>query len=201
MSLFNKRAVRDAEAFESVVRPHLGPLYRLAYRLAGRREDAEDLVQDLLTKLYARREELDKVEHPRSWLMRVLYRLFIDQRRQRMRSPLHLVPDSQSGDTEMILERLVADDEPAAETERDDQQRALLAALAKLSEDHRRVLALHDIEGYTLEEMQEIIDCPIGTLKSRLHRARARLRELLVEDAARRMEPSASPVRHNVHSA
>jgi RNA polymerase sigma factor (sigma-70 family) len=203
MSPFSKRAVRDAEAFESVIRPHLGPLYRLAYRLAGRREDAEDLVQDLLTKLYARRNEFGEVEHLRSWLMRILYRLFIDQRRQRMRSPLNLVPDAPANDGESILDRLVADEEhePAAKTERDDRQRALLDAIAKLSEDHRRVLALHDIEGYTLEEMQEMIDCPIGTLKSRLHRARARLRELLEADAGSTMEPSASPLRHNVHSA
>jgi RNA polymerase sigma factor (sigma-70 family) len=201
MSPFSKRAVRDAEAFESVIRPHLGPLYRLAYRLSGRREDAEDLVQDLLTKLYARRNEFGKVEHLRSWLMRILYRLFIDQRRQRMRSPLHLVPDTPADEAESILDRLVAENEPAAETERDARQRALLDAIAKLSEDHRQVLALHDIEGYTLEEMQEIIDCPIGTLKSRLHRARARLRELLEADARERMEPSESPLRHNVHSA
>lgn len=202
MSFFSKRASRHAEAFETRLRPHLEPLYRLAYRLTGRREDAEDLVQDLLTKLYARREELEKVEHPRSWLMRVLYRLFIDQRRQRARSPLHLVPDGPSGDGESILERLAdSDGGPAAETERDDQQRLLLAAIARLSEDHRRVLALHDVEGYTLEEMQEMIDCPIGTLKSRLHRARARLRDLLAESSADDMEPSESPVRHNSHSA
>jgi RNA polymerase sigma-70 factor (ECF subfamily) len=201
MSPFSKRATRDAEAFEAVIRPHLGPLYRLAYRLSGRREDAEDLVQDLLTKLYARRDEFAKVEHPRSWLMRVLYRMFIDQRRQRMRSPLHLVPDTPSGDPESHLERLSTDDGPAMATERDDRQRILLDAVARLSEDHRRVLALHDIEGYTLEEMQEIIDCPIGTLKSRLHRARARLRELLEADGRNEMEPAASPLRHNVHSA
>lgn len=203
MSFFSKRANRHAEAFETRLRPHLEPLYRLAYRLTGRREDAEDLVQDLLTKLYARREELEKVEHPRSWLMRVLYRLFIDQRRQRARSPVHLVPDGPSGDGEPILERLAADSsqQPAAEAERDEQQRLLLAAIARLSEDHRRVLALHDVEGYTLEEMQEMIDCPIGTLKSRLHRARSRLRDLLAESATDDMEPSESSVRHNSHSA
>lgn len=191
-----------AAVFEALMRPHLRPLFRIAYRLTGRREDAEDLVQDLLTKLYARRQELDGIDNLRSWLMRVMYRQFIDNRRQHARSPLRLVVDTQSDDEQADpLARLAAEDDPQAHAEAAAREAVLLKAIERLSEDHQRVLALHDVEGYTLEEIQVMLDCPIGTLKSRLHRARARLRELLTAAESQAVEPSSGPARHIIHNA
>ncbi|MCC6302675.1 MAG: sigma-70 family RNA polymerase sigma factor [Gammaproteobacteria bacterium] len=171
----------EQSAFETLVRPHLKPLFRLAYRLTHSREEAEDLIQELLLKLYPRRHELMEVDRLRPWLARVMYRIFIDNRRRYSRSPVHLAvdcgTDAQGADP---IENLAgAGDNPELETEQNVLTRHLLQVIDRLSEDHRHVLGLHDIEGYTLEEMQVILDCPIGTLKSRLHRARARLRELL----------------------
>lgn len=168
-------------AFEHLVRPHLKPLFRLAYRLTRSREDAEDLIQELLLKLYPRRQKLTEVERLRPWLTRILYRLFIDNHRRYLRSPLHLAvdyaPEMQNSDPIDNLAGKGGD--PEQDTEQTVLIRHLLNAIDRLSEDHRLVLSLHDVEGYTLEEMEAILDCPIGTLKSRLHRARARLRELL----------------------
>jgi RNA polymerase sigma factor (sigma-70 family) len=171
----------EQSAFETLVRPHLTPLFRLAYRLTRSREDAEDLTQELLLKLYPRRHELMEVERLRPWLSRVMYRIFIDNHRRSSRSPVHLAVDYGSAEQNADpVDNLVSDgDDPEQETEQGVLTRHLLKVIDRLSEDHRHVLALHDIEGYTLEEMQVILDCPIGTLKSRLHRARARLRELL----------------------
>jgi RNA polymerase sigma factor (sigma-70 family) len=176
---------KKAAGFEALVRPHLKPLYRVAYRMTGRHEDAEDLIQELLTKLYPRREELIGVDRLRPWLIRVMYRLFIDNHRRQSRSPVHLAVDS-GADPEMAdpIDNIPAQDgDPETATDEATSTRLLLLAVDLLSEDHRSVLSLHDIEGYTLEEMQIMLDCPIGTLKSRLHRARARLRTLLDEVA------------------
>ncbi len=176
----SKRA--DQAHFERLLRPHLEQLYRLAYRFTGNAADAEDLIQDLLIKIYPRREELKKVEKLRPWLVRVLYNLFIDNQRRHNRSPVHLAVDNQpDGEGGSPLELVTASEatNPESVTLRHDHLNHLQAALDELSEDHRMVVTLHDIEGYTLEEMTEIVGCPIGTLKSRLHRARARLRELL----------------------
>jgi RNA polymerase sigma-70 factor (ECF subfamily) len=188
-----------AAAFEARVRPHLRALYRVAYRLTGRREDAEDLVQDLLAKLYGRRQELDGVEHLRPWLLRVMYRLFVDQHRQHARSPLHLISDPPPGEDggDALAQFAAPQGNPEADTEQAARNLVLLRAIERLSEDHQRVLALHDVEGYTLEEIQLMLDCPIGTLKSRLHRARARLRELLAEaETTTTVEPSTPLIRH-----
>jgi len=166
-------------AFEVLIRPHLQPLYRVAYRLTGRREDAEDLIQELLMKLYPRHREIEAIERLRPWLLRVMYCQFIDNHRRHSRSPLHLASDSTTTASDPLEYLAAADGDPEADAEQAAQNRELLTAIARLSEDHRIVLSLHDIEGYTLEEIQTTLDCPIGTLKSRLHRARARLRELL----------------------
>lgn len=178
----NKRADRgDAPAFDALVRPHLPSLYRVAYRFTGNREDAEDLIQELLTKLYPRREELSGIDRLRPWLTRVMYRIFIDNKRRHSRSPVHLaVSNGSDEDNPAPLDGIAGNEAtPEEHTEQAVTTRRLLAAVERLSEDHRNVLSLHDLEGYTLEEMQMILDCPVGTLKSRLHRARARLRELL----------------------
>lgn len=172
----------DQAHFERLLRPHLESLYRLAYRFTGNVTDAEDLVQDLLIKIYPRREELKKVEKLRPWLVRVMYNLFIDNQRRHGRSPVHLAVDNNSGDEGTgPLDLLTAGEatNPESVTERHSSLDYLQKALEQLSDDHRLVLTLHDVEGYTLEEMTVIVACPIGTLKSRLHRARARLREIL----------------------
>ncbi|HKJ70710.1 MAG TPA: RNA polymerase sigma factor [Gammaproteobacteria bacterium] len=167
--------------FEALVRPHVDHLYRMAFRFTGRREDAEDLVQELLVKLYPRREELAAVEQLRPWLTRVLYRQFVDDYRKRSRMQLvsggdeHGEPGADPG-----FDHLASED-PGPETGAGAgfARERLQQALGRLSREHRAVLVLHDVEGYTLVELSEILEVPTGTLKSRLHRARARLRELL----------------------
>ena len=167
--------------FENLIRPHLDSLYRLAYRFTGTTTDAEDLLQDLLVKIYPKVTELAEIDKLHPWLARVLYRMFIDNKRRYARSPIRLVSDDniiQDYDTTMdnIASHAPMPDE---ETESKIRNRQLKHAITCLNTDQRILLSFHDMEGYTLNELQAILDCPIGTLKSRLHRARARLRELL----------------------
>ena len=170
--LFSGRMARAAR-FERLVRPHLPRLYRLAFRFTGSRDDAEDLVQELCTRLLPRLSELERLESAGPWLARALYNLFVDGARRRSRSPVDAVealPDVASelpGPDELAVARLTAE--------------RIEAALAQLPAEQRAVVAWHDVEGYTLEELAESDRVPIGTLKSRLHRARAALRALLME--------------------
>ena len=76
--------------FEALLRPYLQPLFRTAFRFAGNVADAEDLVQDVLVKLYAKRQDLDKIEKLQPWLMKVLFRTFVDRKRKRDRAPVIL---------------------------------------------------------------------------------------------------------------
>jgi len=169
-----------AADFAAIIRPHLQHLYRLAFRLAGSAADAEDLIQELLIKIYKRRDELTSIAALGPWLSRVLYNLFIDQTRRYSKQRLRSVSLDSAGDGAPGHEQ-VANQEPGPEQATASQLdiRALDVALRQLSLEHRAVVLMHDAEGYKLEEIHTITGIPIGTLKSRLHRARARLRELL----------------------
>lgn len=167
-------------AFERLLQPHLDRLYRLAFRLTGGKTQAEDLFQDVLTKVFLRLDELVEIEHPGSWLCRVMYNHFIDDRRRFARRRLVSLDEGILPD--QSVESAPGGPDPVADAERTDNIMRLGKALSELSDEHRLVVLLHDTEGYKLQEIHEITGDPVGTIKSRLHRARARLREILVED-------------------
>ena len=169
----------DNQAFEKLVRPHFDRLWRLAFRLTGRKAEAEDLFQELLIKAYGKLDDLVAIDEPGSWLARIMYNLFIDERRRFRRRRMHVVDEGFLPGNG--IEGLAAGDNPVRDQERLDKLRQLDAALAQLSDEHRIVVLLHDSEGYKIAEIQELTGLPAGTVKSRLHRARARLREILTE--------------------
>jgi len=171
----------EQSQFEALIKPHLNQLYRLAYRFSGNRDDAEDLVQDVLLKLFPRLKEMQGVEKLGPWLARVLYRHFVDRLRSSQRAPLHLVGDDESKIIEDFTDIAPG---PAGESDAGILQGRLQQSLSMLNEDQRILVILHDVEGYTLQEIHSMYDVSIGTLKSRLNRARGRLRELL-----KNMEP------------
>ena len=170
----------QTEVFERVVRPHFDRLYRLSWRLAGSKAEAEDLFQELLVKAFGMLDELVHIEEPGSWLCRVMYNLFVDQHRRFVRQRMHLVDEGHLPGAG--LADLPGSFDPVEDNERREQFRRLDAALQQLSEEHRVVVLLHDTEGYKLEEIEGMTGIPVGTIKSRLHRARARLRQILEED-------------------
>jgi len=166
-------------SFDRLVRPHFDRLYRLAFRLTGRKAEAEDLFQELLIKAFGKLDDLVTIDEPGSWLSRVMYNLFVDEQRRFARRRMHTVEEGfLPGDG---LEGLAGTDNPEKDQQRLEQLRKLDSALTQLSDEHRLVVLLHDTEGYKLEEIHRLIGIPVGTVKSRLHRARARLREILTD--------------------
>ena len=163
--------------FEELVSPHIDRLYRLSYRFCGTRHDAEDLVQELLVKLYPRSNELGNIEKLGPWLSKSLYHLFIDQARRVTNSPVALA-EGLGVELEAVA---CVNAGPDADMARQQRFAALEKALFSLNLDQRTLIAMHDMEGYTLPELATMLDTPLGTLKSRLHRARSSLREQLAE--------------------
>jgi RNA polymerase sigma factor (sigma-70 family) len=173
----------DAAEFERLLRPHVPALYRSAYRWTGAVDRAEDLVQQLLVRLFPRLAELRALEQVRPWALRVMYRIFVDELRRTRASPVQFGADATDDGAGVADEAwLDPGPEPAELVEQQLTQERLLRAWEQLGEEHRAVLSMHDIEDYTLPELAQIMDIPLGTLKSRLHRARARLRALLAEE-------------------
>ena len=178
--------ISAAEEFDQLLRGHVRVLFRYAYRWTGSPDQAEDLVQETLVRLFDTLEQLRQVEQIRPWAARVMYRIFVDGLRRANRSPVSYV--GRSGSTGTLLDdeedQNDAPDEtwdPAVLAEQAMDRERIVAVWSQLHLQHRVVLSLHDIEGYSLEEVAAIVAVPLGTAKSRLNRARRRLRELLNE--------------------
>jgi RNA polymerase sigma factor (sigma-70 family) len=175
---------RNAGAFENALRPHIRPLYRLALHYCGNSQEAEELLQELLYRLYMRQSEVLAVEKLRPWLARVLYNLFVDRfRREQLRpSAFSELGWEEESSNEASAIAIQADEQPEREFEQGLTRERLLASLQKLPPPQRMLLLMHDVEEYTLNELETILETPLGTLKSRLHRARERLRVILLEE-------------------
>mgnify|MGYP001616573479 CR=1 FL=1 len=174
------RRMRHRDDFAQQLESHVPALYRLAFLLTHNAEESEELLQAVLVKLYQRRDQLAGIESLRPWLARILRNEHVDRWRQRQRDPK---PISQLPDD---LREAVADVVSPGRTPEEEMDQAQLRqhialALQRLGPDHREVLVLFDIEGYSLAEVAIALSVPEGTIKSRLHRARAQLRILLAD--------------------
>ncbi len=161
--------------FEVLVRPHVKSLYQTAYRFCGNPSDAEDLIQDLLLKLYPKYDELIKIENVKAWMARILYHLYIDTIRQNDRRP-DIVADISPDD---VISELHNNATPESDFSNSLILKNIQDAMQSLNADQKAIVVLHDLEEYTLPELSEMLDTPVGTLKSRLHRARMALRKRL----------------------
>jgi RNA polymerase sigma-70 factor, ECF subfamily len=171
-------APRSKDIYIELLRPHVEILYRMAYRWTQNREDAEDLVQEILARLVDRVAEMQQVQQLRPWLIKVLYRRYVDLYRRQQRSPI----DSEhewTGDTTLLDQQLREAPDDRDLIHQLELQQVLLQGLQALDADQRDVVLLCDAEGYSILEVAEILEINVGTVKSRLHRARARLKNLL----------------------
>jgi len=167
----------DRSRFAGLMRPHFDALFMAALRLTLSAADAEDLVQDVCLKAHLHIDELEAVEFPRAWLLKILYHQFIDGQRTKDRSPMDMADTgAESNDPDL----LVGDgSRPDDLVEREMQLDTIFRAMKILGKEASSLIALHDIEGFSLEELAKVTGLPKGTLKSRLHRTRARLGRLL----------------------
>src|SRR3954470_17660386 len=155
----------DLTAFESLVERHREVVLRVAARIVGD-EDAEDVAQDAFLRAFHRLERWRGAAPFRTWLLHIAHNSAIDAVSSRRAASLPL--------DETALELPDADARtPAARLERDERLRRLDIKLKALSPPHRTVLVLRDVEGLTYDEIAAVADMPLGSVKARLHRARA----------------------------
>jgi RNA polymerase sigma-70 factor (ECF subfamily) len=164
----------EQERFAALIQLHYQVLYRAAYRLTRSEVDAEDLVQEVCVRAYPRLVEVERLEHPRGWLLRVLYRLFVDLRRRYERKNVRAIDENE--------EFVSGEPSPPEEAERALDRWRIEDAWRHMNPEQRLLLVLHDVEGYSLAEIQSLTGLKEGTIKSRLHRARVRLGRLLRRD-------------------
>jgi RNA polymerase sigma-70 factor (ECF subfamily) len=170
----------DALPLPRAALDQLDGLYRLARRLTRDDDDAEDLVQETYTRALGKRSQYTPGTNVRAWLFRILRNLYIDRWRRADSSPVEPSEDDDPADDAAGRELLRGDQE--LERLRSVVAADIEAALDALPVDARTIVLL-DLEGLTQEELAEVLGCNVGTVKSRLSRARAKLRERLVDYA------------------
>jgi len=172
----------DTTAFGILVRRYQDRLYNTVYRLLDNAEDAQDVVQDSFLHAY---QSLDSFKGDSlffTWLYRIAVNTAISLKRKR-RVVLSL-DRSRNGESSVDPHDPSETVRPEHALEQQEQGRRIQQALSRLSPEHRTVLIMKDMEGQKYEMMAEILRVPIGTIRSRLHRARLELRELLEQDEA-----------------
>jgi len=179
----NPNPARDE--FAKAALEHLDSLYGAALRLTRSESDAEDLVQDTLLKAYRFYDRFEPGTNFRAWLLRVLTNTFINKYRRTHRERKLLDGDSGEpvGDGVMSRAAMRALTDPVGETMRPLLAREIQVALDELSDEHRLMIVLADVEELSYKEIADIVGCPIGTVMSRLHRARKQLQQRLIETA------------------
>jgi RNA polymerase sigma-70 factor (ECF subfamily) len=168
------------KSFEAEALPHMDALYRTALRLTKNPSDAEDLVQEAFVKAYRFWDKFEPGSNCRAWLFKIMTNIFINQYRSKSRSPLQANLDDI--DDSFLYGQLAAGDKGS------DPEKELFAkvfdddvksAIESLPDDFRLVVILSFLEGFSYQEIAEIADLQLGTVKSRLHRGRKLLQKQL----------------------
>ena len=168
----------DVQAFNALVLHYQAQVYNLAYRVMGERDSAADATQEAFISAYKNLKRFRGGSF-KAWLMRIVTNACYDELRRRQRRPqtsleaLHVVEEDANPSLVMPSEG------PEAHTQRMELAVAIQQCLGALPEDQRTAAVLSDIEGYSYDEMATIMEVSLGTVKSRLSRARAKLRDCL----------------------
>lgn len=182
-------SVQARDRFEQLVLPHAEALYRFAFSLTKNSAAAEDLVQDTFVSAYRSFKSFRVGTNCKAWLFKICKNLFIDGYRARRRRPIHqevgtteVASTDTPHDVTTFLKREIDDEVLFLDLFGDEINRYL----EELPEEFRRALLLCDLDGLSYEEISDIMDTPLGTVRSRISRGRMMLREKL-EDYAREL--------------
>ena len=181
----SKKIVAERRLFEAEARPHLNTLYSTALRLTRSPVDAEDLVQDTLVRAYRFYDRFEAGTNFKAWLLRIQMNTFVNRYRRatRERQVFDGAMAAPVGEGVMSRATMRGLTDPVGDAQRQLVAREINRAFELLSEDARAMVLLADVEELAYKEIAEVLGCPIGTVMSRLHRARKQLQESLQQHA------------------
>ena len=182
----SEKTATERRLFEAEARPHLDTLYSTALRLTRSPVDAEDLVQDTLVRAYRFFDRFEAGTNFKAWLLRIQMNAFVNRYRRTVRERQVFEGPMATPVGEGVMSRATMRGltDPVGDAQRQLIAREIGRAFDELSEDARTMVLLADVEELSYREIAEVIGCPIGTVMSRLHRARKQLQGSLQKHAA-----------------
>jgi RNA polymerase sigma-70 factor (ECF subfamily) len=181
----SQKVAAERQLFEVEARPHLDALYSMALRLTRSPVDAEDLVQDTLVRAYRFYDRFEAGTNFKAWLLRIQMNSFVNRYRRSVRERLVFdgpmaVPVGEGVMSRASMRGLT---DPEGDAQRRLIAREINRAFEELSEEARAMVLLADVEELSYKEIADVVGCPIGTVMSRLHRARKQLQGSLQKHA------------------
>lgn len=173
----------DVASFEALIKPHQTTIFNIAYRICENRNDAEDIAQDALVKAFCSISEFKGESKFSTWLYRIATNTALDAVKRRKRHMTESLDSKiHTDDGEITLD--IPSSEPSPETRAESKEIKIEVqrALNRLPEINRTIIILRDINGLAYNEIAEILGCSEGTVKSRLSRARQKLKEILLKN-------------------
>lgn len=182
LSLVKRAQQGDVAAYDQLIQRHQGKIYGLIYNMTGNQQDAEDLVQEVFIKGYKVLNRFKAKSTFYTWIYRVAVNRTINFiKRRRKRAALSLNDMDLAVENDPAYLELSSRDSPFRDASLSELQENLNKALQTLSEKHRAVVVLHDIQGVPHEEIGQMLGCSSGTVRSRLFYARQQLQAVLGE--------------------
>jgi RNA polymerase sigma-70 factor (ECF subfamily) len=178
--LIKKSQSGDVESFELLISSYDKRAYNIAYRIMGNEEDAKDMAQEALFRVFKSLKDFKGQAAFSTWLYRIVTNVCLDELRRRKNEKYVSIDSTIHTDSGELHMELCSDKEtPENIYERVEQRELIKNAIKEMSEDYRSVIILRDIQGFSYEEISVILDCSLGTVKSRINRARTMLRDKL----------------------
>lgn len=170
----------DMDSFDILISMYIDKAYSVAFGVMGNSHDANDITQEAFIKVYKNIDKFNFQSAFNTWLYRIVKNACIDELRKRKKSTVISIDAGiDSDDGEYILQ--IPDESPGIQEILEEKEAGiyLAEALAELKENHRAVLVLADIKNYDYSEIADMLDIPVGTVKSRISRARIKLAEII----------------------
>ncbi len=173
----------NALAFEQLIAEHQKRIFSIAYRIAGNTEDAADMAQEVLIKIFRNLKNFRGDSKFSTWLYRVATTTCLDeQKKQRRHTTFSLDETIDTKDGNIATDPVDTGPTPEESLERKMMQQAIHQAIGKLKKEHQKVILLREVQGLSYEEIATILHCSEGTVKSRINRAREQLKKILLQN-------------------
>lgn len=182
--LIRQAQAGNTEAFEKLVVIYQEKIYSLSYYLAGNHADAQDLAQEAFVKAYSSLGSFRQEANLGTWLHRITVNLWLNIKRRQKNLTIFSLDDPVQTDEDEFTRTIAAEDpggDPVKVLEGKELQALVRDALLSIPEEYRSVLVLREMEGYSYDDIAEVMQCSLGTVKSRLNRARKALKAKIVE--------------------
>ena len=179
--LLERAKAGDVAAFEKLIEAYQKKIFNLAYRMTGNFDDAGDMAQEALVRIFKSIANFREQSSFSTWVYRITTNVCLDELRKKKNKKVYSLDEEIHAEDGEIQRQIMSDDPlPDEIAEKEELKRIVNSAINSLPEEQKIVITLRDLQGLSYDEISEVLDCPVGTVKSRINRARQALKNVLM---------------------